>query len=98
MKIPKIRWLAVLALTALVLPACGSGQPARVASPLDKINHIVVIYQENHSFDNYLGNFPGADGIAQAGAAAVQTDKEGRPYAKLPPAPANQEDGNRHAE
>jgi len=29
----------------------------------DKIQHIVVIMQENRSFDSYFGTFPGADGI-----------------------------------
>ncbi|HEX9075892.1 MAG TPA: alkaline phosphatase family protein, partial [Anaerolineae bacterium] len=29
----------------------------------DKIKHIVVIMQENRSFDTYFGTFPGADGI-----------------------------------
>ena len=27
------------------------------------IKHIVVIMQENHSFDNYFGTYPGANGI-----------------------------------
>ena len=30
---------------------------------LDKVQHIVWIIQENHSFDNYFGTYPGADGI-----------------------------------
>src|SRR5262245_11113708 len=33
---------------------------------LEKIDHIVVIYQENWSFDSLFGFFPGADGIANA--------------------------------
>jgi len=37
--------------------------PAPTAS--DKIKHIVVVVKENHTFDNYFGSFPGADGIAQ---------------------------------
>lgn len=32
-------------------------------SGLNKVQHVVVIMQENHSFDNYFGTFPGADGI-----------------------------------
>ena len=28
-----------------------------------KIKHVIVIMQENHSFDNYFGTFPGANGI-----------------------------------
>src|SRR5207245_3464149 len=28
-----------------------------------KIKHVFVIVEEGHSFDNYFGTFPGADGI-----------------------------------
>src|ERR671924_63817 len=51
---------------------------------LQKINHIVVIYQENWSFDSLYGRFPGANGIDNAGAAAQQVDKDGKPYDTLP--------------
>ena len=30
-----------------------------------KIKHIVVVVKENHTFDNYFGTFPNADGISQ---------------------------------
>lgn len=30
---------------------------------LDKIEHVIMIMQENRSFDEYFGTFPGADGI-----------------------------------
>jgi phospholipase C len=37
---------------------------AQTNSPIyDAIQHIVIIYKENHSFDNYFGTFPGANGI-----------------------------------
>ncbi len=32
-----------------------------------KIHHVIVIMQENRSFDHYFGTFPGADGIPMAG-------------------------------
>jgi phospholipase C len=32
-------------------------------SGIHKIKHIVIIMQENRSFDSYFGTFPGADGI-----------------------------------
>ena len=35
---------------------------ASVPPGLTKINHIIFIMKENHSFDNYFGRFPGADG------------------------------------
>jgi phospholipase C len=51
---------------------------------LQKINHVVVIYQENWSFDSLYGRFPGANGIDNAGAAIQQVDKDGQPYTTLP--------------
>jgi phospholipase C len=30
---------------------------------IHKIKHVIVVMQENRSFDNYFGTFPGADGI-----------------------------------
>jgi phospholipase C len=31
-----------------------------------KIKHVFVLMQENHTFDNYFGTFPGADGVINA--------------------------------
>ncbi|MFI5266097.1 MAG: alkaline phosphatase family protein [Chloroflexota bacterium] len=40
------------------------GRPVLASlSGVHKIQHVVVIMQENHSFDNYFGAYPGADGI-----------------------------------
>jgi len=41
-------------LSSVVVPS-GAG--------IHKIQHVVVIYQENRSFDSYFGTYPGADGI-----------------------------------
>lgn len=30
---------------------------------IEKIHHVIWISQENHSFDNYFGTYPGADGL-----------------------------------
>ncbi|HLY64701.1 MAG TPA: alkaline phosphatase family protein, partial [Chloroflexota bacterium] len=48
------------------------------------IGHIIVIVNENHSFDNLYGMFPGANGISQAKQAPKQVDKNGKPYETLP--------------
>jgi len=40
-------------------------QPNLPSGP-SAIKHIVVIVEENHTFDNYFGTFPGANGIAAA--------------------------------
>ena len=39
-------------------PDSQTGPPAQ--SPIE---HLVVLMQENHTFDNYFGTYPGADGI-----------------------------------
>ncbi|MBI3452520.1 MAG: acid phosphatase, partial [Rhodospirillales bacterium] len=77
----QISLVAVLIATA-VLAACQRFEPP---AGLDKIEHIVVIYLENRSFDNLYGLFPGANGVANAGSAAIQVDKDGKPYRTLPP-------------
>jgi phospholipase C len=41
-----------------------------VASDASKIKHVVIIMQENRSFDHYFGTYPGADGIAMANGKA----------------------------
>jgi phospholipase C len=51
---------------------------------LRRIQHVVVIYLENHSFDNLYGEFPGANGLANSGATSTQVDGSGNPFATLP--------------
>ncbi len=45
---------------AASLAASDGARATATATPLE---HIVVLMQENHSFDNYFGTYPGADGI-----------------------------------
>jgi len=71
-------------ISLLVLAILLSQQPAQAAR-LKDIDHIIVIYTENRSFDNLYGLFPGADGLSEAGSAAIQVDKSGKPYKTLPP-------------
>src|SRR5713101_1389459 len=48
---------------------------------LQKINHIVVIYQENRSFDNLYGGWEGVNGRANADAAHTQQiNQSGAPF------------------
>jgi phospholipase C len=70
------RWDA-LALFALPLCAASCGAPAdsaagdpadeaRAAAAAIPIRHVVIIIKENHTFDNYFGAFPGAEGTVGA--------------------------------
>ncbi len=63
---------AILAALATLLPATARTEPVG----LNRIEHIVVIYLENRSFDSLFGLFPGANGLADEagrdGALATQ--------------------------
>jgi phospholipase C len=56
---------------AITPDGSGGGQPDGSGAQPDgpsvaiPIKHIVVVVKENHTFDNYFGSFPGADGISQ---------------------------------
>src|SRR5229473_8166983 len=81
------RWLgqAVILAGALATPAMAETAAPTPPRDLSRIQHIVVIYLENHSFDNLFGKFPGANGLSHAGKAAIQVDLRGKPYKVLPP-------------
>jgi phospholipase C len=55
-----------------------------VPTGLTKINHIIFIIKENHSFDNYFGRFPGADGatagLTSSGATVPLTEAPDQVY------------------
>lgn len=80
--------LALLAFgVPLLLSGCastGERGTAASASPLSRIQHLVVIYAENRSFDNLYGLFPGANGVANATPQQyTQLDHDGKPLAEL---------------
>jgi len=84
-----VRKLAVLvALSCALLAATamtGSATPGNAnREKLDKINHIVVIYEENHSFDNLYGGWEGVNGRSNADAAhTTQVAQNGSAYGCL---------------
>src|SRR5207302_4494595 len=59
--------LAVVVLAATGAAAVGSPKPY---DPIHKIRHVVIVMQENRSFDSYFGTFPGARGIPIRNGAA----------------------------
>ncbi|MBV9096366.1 MAG: hypothetical protein JO132_21245, partial [Streptosporangiaceae bacterium] len=60
-----------------VVAACSSSSPSTAAERasggpsgtyvvppgIHKIKHVIIVMQENRSFDSYFGTYPGADGI-----------------------------------
>ena len=73
----------LLLLSGCTLPP---SSPDGAAPSLDRIEHIVVLYAENRSFDNLYGLFPGANGLGNASAATwTQTDRNGATLPVLPP-------------
>ena len=71
--------LRLAPIVAAGLIALSTSTGAQAPQGIDKLSHILVIYLENRSFDNLFGEFPGADGIANAGSAAVQIHRDGNP-------------------
>jgi len=65
----QVRAVALVVVAAVELPACSSAAATHAASPpsastgIHSIRHVVVIMQENRSFDEYFGLFPGVDGL-----------------------------------
>jgi phospholipase C len=75
-------WRLFLLLPALAAAGCAT----RTDDGLARIEHIVVIYAENRSFDHLYGLFPGAEGIASATMEQkTQLDHDGKPLPHLPP-------------
>jgi phospholipase C len=79
---------ALVTAAAFTLGAVAPAAAAKIKGPtgLAKIGHIVVIYAENHSFDEEFGGFPGVNGLkGLTPDQYVQRDRDGSVLAKLPP-------------
>jgi phospholipase C len=59
----QVRSVLVAAVAALFVSAGAGAAAPRHLTGIHKIQHVVVIMQENRSFDSYFGTYPGADGI-----------------------------------
>jgi len=70
--------LCVIAI-ALLLPNASAlaDTPKQTSKSKTPIQHFVVLMQENHTFDNYFGTYPGANGIPAGTCMPVNpTDKK----------------------
>ena len=72
----------LLAVVCVLLASCTSALAQEARRGLDAIEHVVVIYAENRSFDHLFGLFPSANGIAQA-TNPTQVDHDGTPLPHL---------------
>ncbi len=68
-----------------VLGGCASAPSLEADNvKIRRVQNIVVIYAENHSFDNLYGLFPGANGISRATPEQMtQLDHDGTPLKEL---------------
>jgi acid phosphatase len=72
--------VAVAALACLGVAHARAAEP----NPFGKINHFVVIYMENRSFDSLFSDIPGADGFQTAKSIPPQVDTDGSVLKTLP--------------
>jgi phospholipase C len=86
-------WIAGAMLSAcLGASANGTAQNGNLDSELKQyVKHIVVIYQENWSFDSLYGQFPGANGLQNGFDTLPQLDRTGgyTNYIYVTPQPLN---------
>jgi acid phosphatase len=80
------RTLLAIAAIAMIgaLPAAAAARTDQAEKRLNRIDHIVVIYEENHSFDNLYGGWEGVRGLGSADANHTkQVRQDGSQYACL---------------
>ncbi|HTW80543.1 MAG TPA: alkaline phosphatase family protein [Terracidiphilus sp.] len=90
----RLRLAAQLALAMVVTTtqALAAQKMSAAATPtgMNKIEHIIWIIQENRSFDNYFGTYPGADGVPPDTCLPVLPGSTQcvKPFHLSPPMPA----------
>src|SRR5215213_5502227 len=67
MKFRKISYLLCLLTVIFLLPnaSARADVPNQANKPNTPIEHYIVLMQENHTFDNYFGTYPGANGVPE---------------------------------
>ena len=79
------RLIALLAFATLASwPVVAAAEGDGDKNPLGNVQHIVVIYEENHSFDNLYGGWPGVKGVSHTPASrTLQVNQAGVRYTCL---------------
>src|SRR5262249_45277476 len=92
-----------LGTVVLLLLACtdsnGPHLPGTPLAGIHRIRHVVIIMQENRSFDSYFGTYPGADGLPMLGngTAGCVPDAELGHCVRSYPAQADKNFGGPHS-
>ncbi|RPJ20562.1 MAG: hypothetical protein EHM33_28200, partial [Chloroflexi bacterium] len=73
------RFASLFVLLCLVIPVIGVARVSAQSGtePNTPIEHFIVVMQENHTFDNYFGTYPGANGIPEGVCLPTSLEKEG---------------------
>src|SRR4051812_3982339 len=80
-----ITLFAASSLVCLALPAAAEAHPGgHPDRGLQQVDHLVVIYEENHSFDNLFGQWPGVEGLARNPARTPRSTQVGPDPARTP--------------
>lgn len=90
---------AAFLLAALLLSSSAGAAPRTVAHDgIHKIQHVVIIMQENRSFDSYFGSYPGADGIPMSSGVPIACipNVNGRPCVRPYHDTSDQDAGGPH--
>jgi phospholipase C len=74
-----MKLLAALVIVTATLLGAGSQVPIAAAEPETKtpLKHVIVLMQENHSFDNYFGTFAGVNGLQPGICMPVVAGRDG---------------------
>ena len=70
--------IRLLLCSIALLLAGAPAAAAETARPRTPIKHFISLMQENHSFDNYFGTYPGADGIPKDACQPIDLNRPGR--------------------
>lgn len=84
----KYLWIVAVFVCCALIPGCGShansttgngdGGDGDGGGNQSKIQHLVIIMMQNHSFDNLFGTYPGAHGLDPSSSSYHQVDKSGK--------------------
>jgi phospholipase C len=78
--------ISLLVLSSFLIVSSGSSNNLATT----KVQHIIFIIQENHSFDNYFGTFPGANGLGNMPSPCCPTSLTTSSAAMISPFHANE--------